>query len=79
VVLIPKNVIYFYHEDHEGLEDIAVLTSCVILRRLIKHSTLIPVIQSRAFYELQSKNLISASLNDADLEPMLQAVVFSVL
>jgi len=35
-VLIPKNVIYFYHEDHEGLEDITALTSWVILRRFIK-------------------------------------------
>jgi len=26
-VLIPESVIYFYHEDHEGLEDITVLTS----------------------------------------------------
>ena len=30
-VLIPENVIYFYHEEHEGLEDITVLTSRVML------------------------------------------------
>jgi hypothetical protein len=30
-VLIPENVIYFYHEEREGLEDITVLTSRVIL------------------------------------------------
>ncbi len=25
-----KNVIYFYHEEHEELEDITVLTLCAI-------------------------------------------------
>jgi len=25
--LIPENVIYFYHETHEGLEDISILAS----------------------------------------------------
>ncbi|MDO9423506.1 MAG: hypothetical protein Q7T40_04885 [Methylobacter sp.] len=55
-VLIPKNVIYFYHEDHEGLEDMTVLTSCVILRRFIEVKSCaswILAIQSRVFYELQ--------------------------
>jgi hypothetical protein len=36
-VLIPKNVIYFYHEGHEGLEDIFVFTSAVILKRIHKN------------------------------------------
>ena len=53
-VLIPKNVIYIYHEDHEdheGLEETTALTSCVILRRLIKHSALnsSPVGRNKAF------------------------------
>ena len=30
-VLIPENVIYFNHEEHEGLEDITALTSHVML------------------------------------------------
>jgi hypothetical protein len=30
-VLIPENVIYFHHEEHEGLEDITALTSRMIL------------------------------------------------
>jgi hypothetical protein len=31
-VLISGNVIYFYHEEHEGLEEFSVLTSCVFYR-----------------------------------------------
>jgi hypothetical protein len=31
-VLFPKNIIYFYHEDNEGLEDITALASRAILR-----------------------------------------------
>jgi len=31
-VLIPGNVICFYHEEHEGLEEFTALTGCVFYR-----------------------------------------------